>query len=811
MAAIFGRFSKHAELVLVAAQRLARELERPVGGDLLLVCIADLERIPAADLLRSNGVTRNQLLSFIVPQVVASEGIEVPTTSPELQDILEKAIREAAKLRFASVEVEHLLVVLCEYSGSAQFLLRQAGQKPEEIAARIREWLISISVMRQQQPRNGDMQKQGQGPDEDLSRFLTDLTTLAEDSELDPVVGREKEIEQMIQTLLRRRKNNPLLVGEPGVGKTALADGLAIRIARKAVPAALAHMRVLQLDLSLVVAGTMYRGQFEERLKQLISEIAERGNCILFVDEVHTLAGAGSAEGSFDAANILKPALARGELRLIGATTHDEYRKHIRSDAALDRRFEVIDVAEPSHEAAELMLQALTPKLEQFHQVHILDDAIPAAVELSARYLHDRFLPDKAIDILDQACALLAPPYKENKRRNQLEEDLAKTTEQKHNLVEHASSAEEWQLAQALSDKEMQLMRKLRQIEEQDRPSVLKPITRCHVEQIISQKSGVPLSDVQQALQPLRVAQVTKALTETILGQADAAKQIGQALLRSQLGFTKPGKPIASFLLVGPTGVGKTETARVLAREVFGSDDALVKIDMSEFMERHSTSTLVGAPAGYVGFEQGGTLTEQVRRKPYSVVLFDEVEKAHPDVFNLLLQMLEDGYLTDTTGQKTSFSNTLILLTSNIGMDTLVKGEGIGFSAVERSSEEKHEATKDHVEGEMKDFFRPEFLGRMSAVVHYNPLSKEVVAELIKRGVVGFQDHMLKKGCKVTISAAVRKFLGTLYEPEAGARSIHRIISEQLEGSIISYLTEHQFVLPDTLTFAVKDDAITVS
>ncbi|MBU6389915.1 ATP-dependent Clp protease ATP-binding subunit, partial [Patescibacteria group bacterium] len=486
----------------------------------------------------------------------------------------------------------------------------------------------------------------------------------------------------MVQILLRRRKNNPLLLGEPGVGKTALVDALAQRIVKKAVPQALANKSILTLDLGLVVAGTMYRGQFEERLKGIIQEVQNIGNCILFIDEVHTLSGTGSAEGGFDAANILKPALARGEVTVIGATTTEEYRKHIMKDKALDRRFQILTIEEPSEKESVRMLKGLRKELERHHRVMITDEAIQSAVELSSRYIHDRYLPDKAIDILDQAATLHAEPYQEDLSLQQLQQEITATATQKREIVERAVTQEEWDIAKALTERENRLLKELQTLQQaRSKQRVHKPVTDIHVSMIVSARTGIPLSDIRQSLEPTNLRRVKEALSSHILGQEEAVDRISKTFMRAQLGLNPPKKPMGSFLIVGPTGVGKTETARVLAKEVFGDSRALVKIDMSEFMERHTVSNLIGAPAGYIGYDQGGSLTEQIRRRPYSVVLFDEVEKAHPDVFHLLLQILEDGQLTDNTGSVISFEHTFVLMTSNIGMESFNKAARIGFAA----------------------------------------------------------------------------------------------------------------------------------
>lgn len=797
MATIFGRFSRHSQSVLEEAQKIAQRLNRPLQTDMVLLSILSQSSSSAAQLLENVGATYTRVYDELLPVPNVVEG-SLPGQTQEMQLLLEESIKLASRFRFALVETEHLLYTIAR---DDRFLghmtIRKLDIDPVQIVNRLSEWLFSIAMLSQpNQPPLDSAAPNERGGDKErveLEKYTIDVTDAARNGELDPVIGREKEIEQMIQILLRRRKNNPLLLGEPGVGKTALVDALAERIVRKAVPKALVNKRILTLDLSLVVAGTMYRGQFEERLKSIIQEVQLLGNCILFVDEMHTLSGTGSAEGGFDAANILKPALARGEISLIGATTYEEYRKHIVKDKALDRRFQTIVVNEPSRSEAIQMLRGVKHELEHHHEVIITDDAIRSAVELSERYIHDRFLPDKAIDILDEAATYHAEEYSEDTHLSRLQQEIALVSTQKSEIVERATNQEDWDYAKALSEKETQLLQELQTLQrELKKNRIASVVTEFHVSRVIAQRTGIPLSDIQQTLEPVNVKRVQETLEKHLLGQDEAIKRISQALMRSQLGLQPLKKPIGSFLLVGPTGVGKTETARILAKQVFGDSRALIKIDMSEYMERHNVSNLIGAPAGYVGFDQGGSLTEQMRRRPYSVVLFDEVEKAHPDVFNLLLQILEDGVLTDNTGKSVSFEHALIIMTSNIGMASFNQVARIGFAEKDGTKEEEEKARiaelQEHIQRELNDYFRPEMLGRISATIFYNPLTPKVVKKLFLRRLKEFQDKLKRRSIKLEHTPAFLNWLTEQYNIEAGARSIDKVFLYQVEPMVIDEL-----------------------
>ena len=621
-----------------------------------------------------------------------------------------------------------------------------------------------------------------------LDNFGRDITKLAEEGKLDPIIGRENEIERVSQILSRRKKNNPILIGEPGVGKTAIVEGLALRIIQRKVSRTLFNKRIVMLDLAALVAGTKYRGQFEERMKAIMNELEKSRDVILFIDEIHTIVGAGGATGSLDASNIFKPALARGELQCIGASTLDEYRQHIEKDGALDRRFQKVMVDPPSPEEAVNILENIKPKYEEFHNVNYSDDAVKACVKLSDRYISDRFLPDKAIDVLDEVGARV---HLKNIHVPEHIEDLEKKIEELKEQKNQAVKSQQYEKAADLRDKESKLVRQLEfakvQWEEESKTKRY-PVNEEDIAEVVSMMTGIPVSKVAQS-ESKKLVKMHTDLKGAIIGQDEALLKITKAIQRNRVGLKDPSKPIGSFIFLGPTGVGKTELAKALARYIFDSEDALIRIDMSEYMEKFSVSRLIGAPPGYVGYEEGGQLTERVRRKPYSVILLDEIEKAHPDVYNILLQVLDDGQLTDGLGRKVDFKNSLIIMTSNIGVRQLKDfGQGVGFSTKSRQ-ESAEDHSKGVIQNALKRTFSPEFLNRIDDVVIFNSLDQEHIFKIIDITLKDLHKRLDGMGYKLTLSEEAKKFVAEKgFDPQFGARPLHRAIQKYLEDPLAEFI-----------------------
>ncbi len=634
-----------------------------------------------------------------------------------------------------------------------------------------------------QQPRKGSKSRTPV-----LDNFGRDITKLADDGKLDPIIGRETEIERVSQILSRRKKNNPILIGEPGVGKTAIVEGLALRIHQRKVSRTLFNKRIVMLDLAALVAGTKYRGQFEERMKAIMNELEKDRDVILFIDEIHTIVGAGGATGSLDASNIFKPALARGELQCIGASTLDEYRQHIEKDGALDRRFQKVLVEPPSVEEAVHILKNITPKYEEFHRVDYSEEAIEACVKMSDRYISDRFLPDKAIDVLDEAGARV---HLKNihvpKHIIELEEKIEKVKEKKNQAVKN----QQYEDAADMRDHESKLQRQLEFAKEEwEEESKIKryPVTEEDIAEVIAMMTGIPVKKVAQT-ESSKLVKMTDDLEGAVIGQNEAIVKVTKAIQRNRIGLKDPSKPIGSFIFLGPTGVGKTELAKSLAKYIFDSEDALIRIDMSEYMEKFSLSRLIGAPPGYVGYEEGGQLTEKVRRKPYSVILLDEIEKAHPDVYNILLQVLDDGQLTDGLGRKVDFKNTMIIMTSNIGVRQLKDfGQGVGFSTSART-EQAEEDAKGVIQAALKKTFSPEFLNRIDDLVVFNSLTQEDIFKIIEIALKDLYDRLEGMGYSLELSAEAKKFVAEKgYDPQFGARPLHRAIQKYIEDPLADFI-----------------------
>jgi len=727
--------------------------------------------------------------------------------SPEVQQVLEFAVDEARRMGHQYIGTEHLLLGLLRAPEStAMQVLHRMGITAEQIRRQTRRVLQETSTMTPTRPRSESRRSRKEQKKTPLiEQLATDLTALAEEGKLDPVIGRETEIERVIQILARRTKNNPALIGEPGVGKTAIVEGLAQRIIEGDVPAPLLGKRVLQLDVGSLVAGTMYRGQFEERLKRVIDEL-KASEAILFIDEFHMLVGAGAAGSAVDAANILKPALSRGELQVIGATTLDEYRKYIESDAALERRFQPVMVDEPSVEETIEILKGVRPVYEEHHHLSISDDALESAAKLSARYVTDRFLPDKAIDLIDEAASRVRMYKSPTAQQSRAMIDELRRLRENLALALENNQAEE---AHALQERIRDLEADLEQLRTGWDRATSPTVTADDIAEVVSMWTGVPVMQLAQE-ESERLLHMEEELKQQIVGQDEAIETIAKAVRRARAGLKDPRRPIGSFLFLGPTGVGKTELTKALARFLFGSEEALIQLDMSEFMERHTTSRLVGAPPGYVGYEEAGQLTEAIRRRPYSIIVFDEIEKAHPEVHNMLLQIMEEGHLTDAKGHKVDFRNTLIIMTSNVGADMIKRQTALGFNLQRDQALEERLSYKEmrkKLLDSLKRVFRPEFINRVDAVIVFRALSQEDILKIVSLELDKVRERLAEHGHALEATPAAMERLAELgYDPEMGARPLKRIIQQKVEDPISEALLSGQFEEGATIIVDVDDE-----
>lgn len=800
---MYTRFTERAQKVLALAQEEASRLHHPgVGTEHILLGLVREGDGIAAKALLSLGVSAEKVQTEVEKIIGPGQGqTSAMTYTPRAKKVIELSIDEARKLNHNYVGTEHILLGLI--------------REGEGVAARVLGNLgVSLNKARQQvlQLLGGDAAEVG--PDKEsaagtptLDGLARDLTQMARDGKLDPVIGRSNEIERVIQVLSRRTKNNPVLIGEPGVGKTAIAEGLAQCIIAGDIPETLRNKRVMVLDMGTVVAGTKYRGEFEDRLKKIMEEIRQAGNVILFIDELHTLIGAGGAEGAIDASNILKPALARGELQCIGATTLDEYRKHIEKDAALERRFQPITVDQPTPEQAIQILHGLRDRYEAHHRVKITDEAVDTAVRLSDRYISDRFLPDKAIDLIDEAASRVrlrthtAPP-----NLKELEQKLDKVRGEKDAAVQ----AQEFEKAAGLRDQEQKVRQELESRKSewqktQDHHDA--QVTADDIAHIVAAWTGIPVKQLAQE-ESERLMNMESILHSRVIGQEEAVTAVARAIRRARAGLKDPKRPIGSFIFLGPTGVGKTELARALAESMFGDEDAMIRIDMSEFMERHSTARLVGAPPGYVGFDEGGQLTEKVRRKPYSVVLLDEVEKAHPEVFNILLQVLDDGRLTDGKGRTVDFRNTVVIMTSNVGAEMIRKGSSLGFKP---DNANQYEDMKTKVMDDLKKTFRPEFLNRVDEIIVFHSLDQAQISQIVDLMVNDLQKRLHEQEIEFTLSDEAKQFLAKEgFDPQYGARPLKRAIQRHIEDKLSEALLTARIKRGDQLVIDVNGNELDV-
>ncbi len=810
----FDRFTKRARRVLALAQEEALRLNHNyIGTEHLLLGLVKEENGVAVKVLRELGVEPEQVIRAVERTVGRGERrpFGKPTLAPRTKRVIELAVDEARLMGHHYIGTEHLLLGLVrEGEGIAVNILRSLGVSLERVRSQTARSLLQNQAEARQRQRS----ERKKTPL--MDQLGVDLTQLAEEGKLDPVIGREKEIERVIQILSRRTKNNPALIGEPGVGKTAIVEGLAQRIVQGDVPETLMDKRLLMLDVGSLVAGTMYRGQFEERLKKVIEEIIN-AEAILFIDELHMLVGAGAAGSAVDAANILKPALARGELQVIGATTLDEYRKYIEGDAALERRFQPILVEEPTIEETIEILRGVRSRYEAHHKLEITDEALKAAAHLSARYVPDRYLPDKAIDLIDEAASRVRM-YKAPLAIS-LREVYASLRELQREK-EEALHKQRFDDAIEIRQRELELQEKLEQLRAgwenpQERPKV----TAEDIAEVVSMWTGIPLTRLAQE-ESQRLLEMEKEMHKRVVGQDEPIRAIAKAIRRARAGLKDPRRPIGSFLFLGPTGVGKTLVAKTLAEFLFGSEEALIKLDMSEFMERHNVSRLVGAPPGYVGYEEGGQLTEAVRRRPYSVILLDEVEKAHPEVFNILLQIMEDGHLTDAKGRRVDFRNTIIIMTSNVGASMIKRAGGLGFVTTEderKQQEATYEDLRERVMDALKRTFRPEFLNRLDGIMVFRPLTKEQIAQIVDIELDRVRELLKEHDIELLATEAAKMFLADKgYNPDYGARPLRRVVQEHVEDALSEGLLAGRFQEGDVievnfdkekgeLTFTVKE------
>ena len=802
----FEKFTDKARKVLVLAQDEARALHQPyVGTEHILLGLIQEKDGLAAQALERLGVAYDAVVKGIREVASIDEGADVSghlSFTPRVKRVLENSLREAMQMGQSYISTEHLLLgIVRENEGTALDVLSRLGVKGDDIRTALNDLVGQSPVYAGRNP----FEAAGTVPDSALKEFGTDLTQKARDGKLDPVIGRAGEIERVMQILSRRQKNNPLLIGEPGVGKTAVAEGLAQLIVSNQVPDILRGKRLLTLDVSALVAGSKYRGEFEDRLKKCIKEVKDAGDIILFIDEMHTLIGAGSAEGSIDAAAILKPPLSRGEIQVIGATTIDEYRKHLEKDSALERRFQPITVGEPNEEQALRIMEGLRDRYDAHHQVHFTDEALQAAVTLSDRYIQDRFLPDKAIDVMDEAGARM-------RIRNMTLPDELREMDDKLRQIrsdkDKAIAEQDFERAAKLRDHESAVKDERAAAEKkwaEDSQKSVHQVTAQDIADVVSMTTGVPVSNLTEA-ETEKLLRMEGVLHERVIGQEEAVTALSKAIRRSRAGLKDPKRPAGSFIFLGPSGVGKTELSKALAEFLFSSEDALISFDMSEYMEKHSVSRLVGSPPGYVGFDEGGQLTKAVRQRPYSVVLFDEIEKAHPDVFNILLQILEEGRLTDAQGRTVDFRNTVIIMTSNVGAREISAPTTLGFSPEGKAGLSDKEI-KSRVMGEVKKLFRPEFLNRIDEIIVFKSLTQEQIVEIAKLMVADLRERLIAQNMTINLTDDAYKLIAKEGTDAAyGARPLRRAIQRLLEDPLSEELLEGKWTSGSVIQANVSED-----
>ena len=804
----FDKFTDKARKVLVLAQEEARALHQPyVGTEHVLLALLKEKEGLAAQALDHLGVTYEATLTCVQQLIKGDASTDVSghlSFTPRVKRVLENSLREAMQMGKSYISTEHLLLgIVREGEGTAIDVLRKLGVEGDAIRSSLNDMVGQSAVF----AGATNFDPNAGASDSMLKEFGVDLTKKAKDGKLDPVIGRAGEIERVMQILSRRQKNNPLLIGEPGVGKTAIAEGLAQLIVADQVPDIIRNMRIVTLDVSALVAGSKYRGEFEERLKKCIKEVEQAGDIILFIDELHTLIGAGAAEGSIDAAAILKPPLSRGEIQIIGATTLDEYRKHLEKDSAFERRFQTVMVKEPSEEQAVRILEGLRDRYEAHHHVHFTDDALRAAVSLSDRYIQDRFLPDKAIDVLDEAGARMRI------RNMVLPEEVQKIADELRNVrtqKDDAIAKQDFKRADILHEKEVELVAKrdeARKAWEEKNSNTINEVAVEDVADVVSMTTGVPVSNLTEA-ETEKLLRMEQVLHERVIGQDEAVTALSKAIRRSRSGLKDPKRPGGSFIFLGPSGVGKTELSKALAEFLFNSEDALISFDMSEYMEKHSVSCLVGSPPGYVGYDEGGQLTTAVRQRPYSVVLFDEIEKAHPDVFNILLQILEEGRLTDSQGRVVDFRNTVIIMTSNVGAREITATTPLGFTSSANGGMDDKEM-KQRVMGEVKKLFRPEFLNRIDEIIVFKSLTEEEIVKIVDLMIADLRERLIEQNMSINLTPEASRFVakeGT--DLSFGARPLRRAIQRLIEDPLSEQLLEGRWSSGSVIDVDVEDDKL---
>ena len=808
-----NHFTEQAWNAIALSTQAANDLgHNYVGTEHLLVGLLLEEEGVASRVLEANGVNADKVKELISQLIFPNQNVGTigeTVYTPGAVRVLNQSYREAVRFKAPLIGTEHLLIAMIRESDCAAVrLLNTMDVSLQKLYVDLRSAMGEDGADAREELQSSRAGKDSSASTPTLNSFSRDLTKLAREGKLDPVIGRESEIQRVVQILSRRTKNNPCLIGEPGVGKTAVVEGLAQMIAGGNVPETIADKRVMTLDLSGMVAGSKYRGEFEERIKKVISEVTEDGNVLLFLDEIHTIIGAGGAEGAIDASNILKPSLARGELQLIGATTREEYRKYIEKDAALERRFQPVVVEEPNEEQSIAILKGLRPKYEEHHKVTITDDAVVAAVRLSARYINDRFLPDKAIDLIDEAASKSRlTTYVEPAEIKTLTEDIDKLEIQKEQAIKNEAYEKAGEIKKR-QQKKREKIEKIREKWQKEKTSRKLTVGEGEIADVVSGWTKIPVRKLAEE-ESERLRKLESILHERVVGQEEAVTAVAKAIRRGRVGLKDPKRPIGSFLFLGPTGVGKTELCKALAEAMFGTENALIRVDMSEYMEKHSVSKMIGSPPGYVGYEEGGQLSEKVRRNPYSVILFDEIEKAHPDVFNILLQVLDDGHITDAQGRKIDFKNTVIIMTSNAGAENIISPKRLGFASND-DAKERYRFMKERVMEEVKRMFKPEFLNRIDEIIVFHQLSQDHMKEIVDIMLKGICRRTLTQmNLKLTVDDSAKTFLVEKgYDEKYGARPLRRAIQNLLEDGLAEAVLDGQVKAGDEVTVTKGEDGL---